>query len=49
VDAQEVAITAGAIYEGTVLLWVYENNLVDIERHIRSSIKLLLEGLQVPA
>ena len=47
VDAQEVAIAAAAIYEGTVLLWVYDNTLVDMERHIRSSIKLLLEGLQV--
>jgi AcrR family transcriptional regulator len=46
VDAQEVAIAAGAIYEGTILLWVYDNNLVDIERHIRSSIRLLLEGIQ---
>jgi len=49
VEAQEVAIAAGAIYEGTVLLWVYDNSLVDIERHIRSSMKLLLEGIQVPA
>jgi AcrR family transcriptional regulator len=49
VDAQEVAIAAGAIYEGTVLLWVYDNSLVDIGRHIRSSMKLLLEGMQVPA
>lgn len=48
VDAREVAIAAGAIYEGTVLLWVYDKALVDIERHIRASIKLLLEGIQVP-
>jgi AcrR family transcriptional regulator len=46
VDAQEVAIAAGAIYEGTVLLWVYDSSLVDLETHIRSSIKLLLEGIQ---
>jgi AcrR family transcriptional regulator len=49
VDPQEVAIALGAIYEGTVLLWVYDKELVDMERHIRSSIKLLLEGIQVPA
>jgi AcrR family transcriptional regulator len=49
VDAQEVAIAAGAIYEGTVLLWVYDNSLVDMEHHIRSSINLLLEGIQVKA
>jgi AcrR family transcriptional regulator len=47
VDAQEVAIAAGAIFEGTVLLWVYDSSLVDVDRHIRSSIKLLLEGVQV--
>ena len=49
VDPQEVAIAAGAIYEGTVLLWVYDSSLVDMERNIRSSIKLLLEGIQIPA
>ncbi|MBN2118756.1 MAG: TetR/AcrR family transcriptional regulator [Anaerolineales bacterium] len=49
VDPQEVAIAAGAIYEGTVLLWVYDSTLIDMERHIRSSIRLLLEGIQVPA
>ena len=45
VDAQEVAIAAGAIFEGTVLLWVYDKSLIDVDRHIRSSINLLFEGL----
>jgi AcrR family transcriptional regulator len=49
VDANEVAIAAAAIYEGIVLLWVYDNTLVDMEHHMRSSIRLLLEGIQVPA
>jgi AcrR family transcriptional regulator len=49
VDAQEVAIAAGAIYEGTVLLWAYDSSVVDMERHIRSSIQLLLKGVQAPA
>ena len=49
VDAQDVAIAIGAIYEGTVLLWVYDKELIDMERHIRSGIKLLLEGIQAPA
>lgn len=49
VDPQEVAIAAGAIYEGTVLLWVYDSELIDMERHIRSGIKLLLEGIQAKA
>ncbi|MEJ2262748.1 MAG: TetR/AcrR family transcriptional regulator [Anaerolineales bacterium] len=46
VNAQEAAIAAGAIFEGTILLWVYDKSLVEPERHIRSGIKLLLEGLR---
>ena len=49
VDAQEVAIAAAAIFEGTVLLWVYDKSLIDVEHHIRSSIKLLFEGVLMPA
>ncbi len=48
-EARDVAIAAGAILEGTILLWVYDKNLVDVDHHIRSSIKLLFEGLQAPA
>jgi len=47
VDAQEVAIATGALFEGTILLWVYDRSRVDVEHHIRSSIKLLLEGVKV--
>ena len=46
VDAQEVAIAAGAILEGTILLWVYDKSLVEPERHIRSGMRLLLEGVR---
>jgi AcrR family transcriptional regulator len=46
VNAREVAIAAGAIIEGTLLLWVYDKSIVDPERHIRSGMKLLLEGVQ---
>lgn len=49
VDAQEVAIAAGAIFEGTILLWVYDNSRIDVEHHIRSSIKLLFEGVRTRA
>lgn len=45
VDPQEVAIAAGAILEGTILLWAYDNSLVEPEKHIRSGMKLLLEGV----
>lgn len=46
VDAREVAIAAGAVLEGTILLWVYDKSLVEPERHIRSGMKLLLEGVE---
>jgi AcrR family transcriptional regulator len=46
VDSLNVAITAGAIFEGTLLLWVYDNNLVIPEYHIRAGIQLLLDGIK---
>ena len=49
VDAQEVAIAMGAMLEGTLLLWVYDKTLVKPEYHIRSGMKLLLEGVQAHA
>ena len=42
----EVAIAIGAVMEGTILLWVYDRSLVDLEQHLRSGMKLLLEGVQ---
>jgi AcrR family transcriptional regulator len=45
-DAGEVAIAAGAIYEGTILLWVYDSTSIDVERHIRAGINLLIEGIK---
>lgn len=46
VDATEVAITTGAIFEGTILLWVYDHSLVDLDKHILSGIYILLAGIQ---
>jgi AcrR family transcriptional regulator len=46
VDPTEAAIAAGAIFEGTILLWVYDKDLVDPERHIRAGIKIWLAGVQ---
>lgn len=46
VDPKETAIAVGSIYEGTVLLWVYDKNLIDIDHHIRSSIRILLDGIR---
>lgn len=49
VDAQEIAIAIAAILEGTVLLWAYDRTLIDVQRHIRSSIRALLDGVRSPA
>lgn len=49
VDAREVAIACSAIIEGTLLLWVYDKSMIDPEKHIRSGMKLLLEGVQARA
>lgn len=45
VDASEVSIAIGAIVEGTILLWVYDSETIQVEKHIRSSLNLLFEGL----
>jgi AcrR family transcriptional regulator len=46
VDAREVAVAMGALIEGTLLLWVYDKAAVDPQYHIKSGLKLLLEGVQ---
>ena len=45
IDPMEAAIAIGAIMEGTILLWVYDRETVDLERHIRTSLQLLLNGM----
>jgi hypothetical protein len=45
VNAHDVGVAAGAIIEGTMLLWVYDNSMVDPERNIRTGMKLLMEGI----
>jgi len=45
-NAEDVAITIGAIFEGTILLWVYDSEIIDLEKHLNSAMKLLLEGLK---
>jgi AcrR family transcriptional regulator len=46
VDAREVAIAAGAIIEGTLLLWAYDSSAVEPARHIHSGMQLLLDGVR---
>ena len=46
VDPLDVAISTGAIFEGTILIWVYDHQLVKPDEHIRKGIQLLLRGIQ---
>ena len=46
IDPRSTAITFGAIFEGTILIWVYDKTLVDMRKHIREGVMLLLEGLK---
>jgi AcrR family transcriptional regulator len=48
-DPKEIALAMGAVMEGTLLLWVYDNSLVEPEKHIRTGMKLLLDGVLAPA
>ncbi|MBN1304622.1 MAG: TetR/AcrR family transcriptional regulator [Anaerolineales bacterium] len=45
-NAHDIAIATGAIFEGTLLLWVYDKQLIDPEKHIRTGINYFLEGIK---
>lgn len=45
IDAQEIAITIGAIIEGTIQLWVYDPEVVDVEKNISTGIEIFIKGL----
>ena len=45
-NAKDVAITIGAIFEGTILLWVYDSESINLEKHLRIGMDLLMEGLK---
>lgn len=46
VDPLETALAIGAIFEGTILIWMYDRDTVDLERHIHTGIRLLLDGIE---
>jgi AcrR family transcriptional regulator len=46
VDPSEASQTLGAIFEGSILLWSYDPDKIDVKVLIESSINLLLEGLE---
>ena len=49
VDVKETAVAIGAMYEGTILFYVYFPELIDFENQFRSNLELLLEGLYIKA
>lgn len=49
VNVKKTAIAIGAIYEGTILFYVYFPELIDFENQFGSNLELLLEGLYIKA
>ena len=47
VNPMEATITIGAIIEGTILLWTYDPDGVELGAQIRAGMELLLQGLLV--
>lgn len=47
-DARNAAIAMGSIIEGTLMLWMYDPDGIDISDHILSSTQFLLKGLRPP-
>ncbi len=45
VDPHDAALTIGAIFEGTILLWVYSPESIDLVAQIHKSLHVLLTGL----
>jgi AcrR family transcriptional regulator len=49
VDPEQVAIAAGSIFEGTIIMWLYSPEIVKLEEHILSSVDLLIAGIENPS
>ncbi len=45
----DTAITIGSVIEGTVMLWLYDPESIDIIQHIKSNTRLVLDGLRTKA
>ena len=45
VDLHETVVGISAVMEGTYLIWAYDPELVDIEKHIRSGVNLIINGI----
>ena len=47
-NAKDAAIAIGAIMEGTVVLWIYAPEQIDIKKHVMTNMTILMNGL-IPA
>ncbi len=47
-EARQVTIAIGSALEGTLLLWAFAPELVDVEGQLRLSMALILKGLEAP-
>ena len=45
VDVRETALAFGAIFEGSILLYMYFSDKIDFEKQFRTNLNLLLGGL----
>lgn len=45
VDPQQAAIALGALVEGSILLWVYDPESVQLEEQIRKGLEIFLKGI----
>lgn len=45
VDVKETALAIGAMYEGTILFYIYFPDILDIEKQFRSNLDMILDGL----
>ena len=45
IEPEDASIAIGALFEGIILLWVYDPEIVDLNHHMNTSIELLLKGL----
>ncbi len=47
-DSKDIAVAIGALSEGTLLLYAYDPDAIDMEQQLRSGIEILLSGLKKP-
>ncbi len=47
VNAEETALSIGAMIEGALILWVFDPDRVDLERQLNHAMTLFLSGLEV--